>query len=55
MNLNYYLLTNTILFKDLVNFDDPLNIDAANMYQSNKETFIRKVKEYITRYCCKLK
>jgi ubiquitin-protein ligase len=41
----------SISFKDLVNFDDPLNTDAANLYQTNKEMFTRKVKEYISRYC----
>jgi ubiquitin-conjugating enzyme E2 F len=39
-----------LFLKDLVNFDDPLNVEAANQYQTNKEAFIRKVKEYIARY-----
>jgi len=39
------------LFYDLVNFEDPLNTEASNMYQSNRDLFIRKVKEYISRNC----
>ncbi|KAL7641184.1 UNVERIFIED_CONTAM: hypothetical protein RMT77_008322 [Armadillidium vulgare] len=41
------------LFSDLLNFDDPLNIEAADHYQRDKESFRRKVKEYIDRYCSK--
>ncbi|XP_052079880.1 NEDD8-conjugating enzyme UBE2F-like [Mytilus californianus] len=38
------------LFSDLLNFDDPLNVDAADHYSRNKESFKTKVKEYITMY-----
>ncbi|CAL4168437.1 unnamed protein product, partial [Meganyctiphanes norvegica] len=38
------------LFSDLLNFDDPLNIEAAEHYQRDKESFRRKVKEYIDKY-----
>lgn len=39
------------LFTDLIDFDDPLNAQAAQQYQSNKEAFAQKVKEYIGKYC----
>ncbi|OQR78132.1 ubiquitin protein ligase-like [Tropilaelaps mercedesae] len=39
------------LFGDLLNFDDPLNQQAANQYRDSKESFERKVREYIDRYC----
>ncbi|KAA0200152.1 hypothetical protein HAZT_HAZT008426 [Hyalella azteca] len=32
---------------DLLNFDDPLNLEAANHYQKDKESFKRKVRQYI--------
>ncbi|XP_018019425.1 NEDD8-conjugating enzyme UBE2F [Hyalella azteca] len=35
------------LFADLLNFDDPLNLEAANHYQKDKESFKRKVRQYI--------
>ncbi|XP_041975032.1 NEDD8-conjugating enzyme UBE2F-like [Aricia agestis] len=35
------------LFTDLLNFDDPLNIEAAEMYKKNKVEFQAKVQEYI--------
>ena len=35
------------LFQDLLNFDDPLNIEAAAHYSRDKESFRRRVKEYI--------
>ncbi|XP_042209127.1 NEDD8-conjugating enzyme UBE2F-like isoform X1 [Homarus americanus] len=38
------------LFMDLLNFDDPLNIEAAEHYQRDKESFRRKVREYIDKY-----
>jgi ubiquitin-conjugating enzyme E2 F len=38
------------LFSDLLNFEDPLNVDAAEHYERDKEAFIGKVKEYIQRY-----
>ncbi|KAF2880490.1 hypothetical protein ILUMI_25697 [Ignelater luminosus] len=38
------------LFTDLLNFDDPLNIEAADMYRNSKEDFHKKVIEYVTKY-----
>ncbi|KAI6182731.1 Nedd8-conjugating enzyme ubc-12 [Aphelenchoides bicaudatus] len=39
------------LFGDLMDFDDPLNNEAAEMYNSNKDLFSRRVAEYISKYC----
>ena len=39
------------LFGDLMDFDDPLNNDAAEMYNNNKDLFARRVTEYISKYC----
>ncbi|XP_058807924.1 NEDD8-conjugating enzyme UBE2F-like [Phymastichus coffea] len=38
------------LFSDLLNFDDPLNKEAADMFSKDKELFYIKVKEYILQY-----
>jgi len=38
------------LFTDLLNFDDPLNIDAADHYQRDKDAFSTKVKDYVQKY-----
>uniref|UniRef100_A0A8C4NBD4 E2 NEDD8-conjugating enzyme n=1 Tax=Eptatretus burgeri TaxID=7764 RepID=A0A8C4NBD4_EPTBU len=38
------------LFTDLLNFDDPLNIDAAEHHLRDKEDFQNKVQEFIRRY-----
>ncbi|KAJ6632740.1 NEDD8-conjugating enzyme UBE2F [Pseudolycoriella hygida] len=40
------------LFDDLsvINFDDPLNSDAAQQYQKDKKEFQKKVSEYILLY-----
>ncbi|KAM6955402.1 NEDD8-conjugating enzyme UBE2F isoform 2-T2 [Lycodopsis pacificus] len=38
------------LFTDLLNFDDPLNIDAAEHHLRDKEDFRNKVQDYIKRY-----
>ncbi|KAJ8674085.1 hypothetical protein QAD02_005347 [Eretmocerus hayati] len=38
------------LFTDLLNFDDPLNREAAEMYSKDKEAFAHKVKQYLTQY-----
>ncbi|KAF1591088.1 UNVERIFIED_CONTAM: NEDD8-conjugating enzyme UBE2F, partial [Eudyptes pachyrhynchus] len=38
------------LFTDLLNFDDPLNIEAAEHHLRDKEDFRDKVDEYIKRY-----
>jgi ubiquitin-conjugating enzyme E2 F len=37
-------------FKDLLNFDDPLNIEAAELYLKDKEAFQSRVREYVTQY-----
>ncbi|XP_059051740.1 NEDD8-conjugating enzyme UBE2F-like [Achroia grisella] len=37
------------LFTDLLNFEDPLNIEAAEMYNKNKTEFQTKVQEYIAK------
>uniref|UniRef100_A0A1I8BF45 E2 NEDD8-conjugating enzyme n=1 Tax=Meloidogyne hapla TaxID=6305 RepID=A0A1I8BF45_MELHA len=41
------------LFTDLIDFDDPLNAQASQQWQSNKDAFSTKVKEYISKYCPK--
>jgi ubiquitin-conjugating enzyme E2 D/E len=33
------------------NPDDPLNIDAGNIYKKNKEQFNKTVNDYIKKYC----
>jgi len=38
------------LFTDLLNFDDPLNTEAADHYSRDKESFKFKVMEYVHRY-----
>ncbi|XP_039270555.2 NEDD8-conjugating enzyme UBE2F-like [Styela clava] len=38
------------LFTDLCDFDDPLNVDAADHYHRDKKGFTRKVQYYIQRY-----
>jgi ubiquitin-conjugating enzyme E2 F len=38
------------LFTDLLNFDDPLNLQAAEHYQKDKVSFARKVHQYIRLY-----
>lgn len=37
--------------QDLLNFDDPLNNDAADQYLKDKKEFHSKVREYISTYC----
>ncbi|XP_011848087.1 PREDICTED: NEDD8-conjugating enzyme UBE2F-like isoform X3 [Mandrillus leucophaeus] len=37
-------------FTDLLNFDDPLNIEAAEHHLRDKEDFRNKVDDYIKRY-----
>jgi ubiquitin-conjugating enzyme E2 F len=36
--------------QDLLNFDDPLNIEAAELYLKDKEAFQSRVREYVTQY-----
>ncbi|XP_045150359.1 NEDD8-conjugating enzyme UBE2F [Echinops telfairi] len=38
------------LFTDLLNFDDPLNIEAAEHHLRDKEDFRNKVEDYMKRY-----
>ncbi|KAL6444332.1 NEDD8-conjugating enzyme UBE2F-like [Cataglyphis hispanica] len=38
------------LFTDLLNFDDPLNRDAAELFIKDKESFRNKVKDYVMQY-----
>ncbi len=38
------------LFTDLCDFEDPLNTAAAEQHSLDKQAFLRKVKNYITRY-----
>ncbi|XP_065888763.1 NEDD8-conjugating enzyme UBE2F-like [Dysidea avara] len=35
------------LFTDLLNFDDPLNLEAAEHYQKDKPSFARKASQYV--------
>ncbi|KFD55707.1 hypothetical protein M514_03455 [Trichuris suis] len=39
------------LFGDLIDFNDPLNHDAASMYQRDPAEFRMKVKEYMRKHC----
>uniref|UniRef100_A0A1X7T3J2 UBC core domain-containing protein n=1 Tax=Amphimedon queenslandica TaxID=400682 RepID=A0A1X7T3J2_AMPQE len=38
------------LFTDLLNFDDPLNIEGAEQYVRDQYEFDRKVREYVRKY-----
>ena len=38
------------LFTDLLNFDDPLNVEAAEMHAKSEQTFASKVRQYIQDY-----
>ncbi|KAF0298668.1 NEDD8-conjugating enzyme UBE2F [Amphibalanus amphitrite] len=38
------------LFTDLLNFDDPLNTEAADHYARDRDGFERKVSEYVRLY-----
>ncbi|XP_066247059.1 NEDD8-conjugating enzyme UBE2F-like [Euwallacea similis] len=38
------------LFTDLLNFEDPLNVEAADQYRDSKEEFKAKVMEYVMHY-----
>jgi len=40
----------TSLFSDLLNFDDPLNIEAAEHYRTDQEGFRTKVKDWVAKY-----
>jgi len=38
------------LFTDLLNFEDPLNVEAAEQFRHSKEEFKLKVMEYVANY-----
>eukprot|EP00092_Neocalanus_flemingeri_P006038 GFUD01006506.1.p1 GENE.GFUD01006506.1~~GFUD01006506.1.p1 ORF type:complete len:183 (-),score=47.01 GFUD01006506.1:145-693(-) len=38
------------LFSDLTNFEDPLNIEAADHYRSDRESFRTKVRDWVTKF-----
>ncbi|CAI8055175.1 NEDD8-conjugating enzyme UBE2F [Geodia barretti] len=38
------------LFTDLLNFDDPLNLEAAQHYERDKNSFARKVYQFVKLY-----
>ena len=38
------------LFTDLLNFDDPLNIEAAEHFQRDKDGFRLKAKQWVAKY-----
>ena len=37
------------LFTDLIDFDDALNLQAAQQYTQNREQFVSRAREYIAR------
>uniref|UniRef100_A0AC35TH36 UBIQUITIN_CONJUGAT_2 domain-containing protein n=1 Tax=Rhabditophanes sp. KR3021 TaxID=114890 RepID=A0AC35TH36_9BILA len=39
------------LFTDLMDFEDPLNVEAATLFKRNQDEFKRKVRDYIRNYC----
>ena len=41
------------LFLDLCNFDDPLNFEAAEHYERDKDGFRAKVKDWINKYAAR--
>jgi len=42
------------LFTDLLNFEDPLNLEASEMYQRDASAFQHKVNDYIHKYSAPL-
>lgn len=36
--------------QDLLNFDDPLNQEASELYALDKEAFRMKVRQYVNQY-----
>ena len=38
------------LFSDLTNFEDPLNIEAADHFSNDREGFRSKVREWVNNY-----
>jgi hypothetical protein len=45
-----YAQFSELFLKDLLNFEDPLNIEAAEMYLRDKEAFRIKAREYVMNY-----
>lgn len=41
---------NSLFTGDLLNFDDPLNIEAANEFSKDNEKFQSKVRDYVMNY-----
>lgn len=41
---------NFVILQDLLNFEDPLNIEAAEQYSKDKDKFQAKVREYVSAY-----
>ncbi|KIH46750.1 hypothetical protein ANCDUO_23193 [Ancylostoma duodenale] len=39
------------LFTDLIDFDDALNMQAAQLWSTNREQFTHRAREYIAKYC----
>lgn len=39
-----------LLFQDLLNFEDPLNIEASELYSHNPGAFQAKVRHYVQQY-----
>ena len=38
------------LFTELIDFEDPLNVEAAKLYATSKDSFEHRVRDYINRY-----
>ncbi|PIO69448.1 ubiquitin--protein ligase [Teladorsagia circumcincta] len=39
------------LFTDLIDFDDALNMQAAQLWSTNREQFTHRARDYIAKYC----
>lgn len=38
------------LFSDLLNFEDPLNLEAAEHWRADQEAFRTKVRDWVVKY-----
>lgn len=38
------------LFTELIDFEDPLNVDAAKLWSQSKDQFEHRVRDYVNRY-----
>ena len=38
------------LFSDLLNFEDPLNLEAAEQHRTDQEAFRAKVRDWVVKY-----